>query len=356
MRIVHVNPFHYPFLGGIEHRIHYLSTRLSKRHEVMVLTGRLPGTSAEEEIDGYAVKRLDSSFLKIYNPPHIRTPGIREALEDLKPDVVDFHYRWARSYTNAVIGFEGPKVFTWHNSFGEGEGVVKTFSKWNDVLFARHIDRFAKIACVSQFVMKDLTLRGFPIEKLRAVPNGVEIPSASTKEKDFILFVGRLVKTKGLSYLLEAMTKFKTELVICGTGPEMERLKKRAKGLGISDRVRFMGSVTEEIKQEMLSTCKIFVLPSIWESYGIAAAEAMSYGKPVVATNVGGLPEVVGDAGLLVAPRDPSALAGATMRLLEDDDLRAETGRTARARAMTFTWEKAAEDMEGVYAQAIESA
>jgi len=356
MRIVQVNPFHYPYLGGIEHRVHHLSARLSRGNEVTVLTGRLPGTSAEEKIDGYEVKRLDSSYLRIYNPPHIRTSGIREALEDLKPDVVDFHYRWARSYTKAVLDFKAPKVFTWHNSFGEGEGVVKTFSKWNDMLFARHIGEFARIACVSRFVMEDLASRGFPREKLRTIPNGVEMPPNPTKEEDFVLFIGRLVETKGLPYLLEAMTKLNSDLVICGAGPEMERLKKRARGLGISVRVRFMGRVTEGVKQEMLSSCKVFVFPSIWESYGIAAAEAMSYGKPVVATNVGGLPEVVGDAGFLVAPRDPAAIAAATLRLLEDGALRAEIGRAARARAMTFTWEKAAEDMEKVYAEAIEAA
>ncbi|MDD1773860.1 MAG: hypothetical protein LUQ14_04475, partial [Methanomassiliicoccales archaeon] len=71
MRIVQVNPFHYPYLGGIEHRVHHLSARLSRGNEVTVLTGRLPGTSAEEKIDGYEVKRLDSSYLRIYNPPHI---------------------------------------------------------------------------------------------------------------------------------------------------------------------------------------------------------------------------------------------------------------------------------------------
>jgi glycosyltransferase involved in cell wall biosynthesis len=82
----------------------------------------------------------------------------------------------------------------------------------------------------------------------------------------------------------------------------------------------------------------------------------MSHGKPVVASNVGGLPEVVGEGGLLVAPRDPTALASAIARLLEDDVLRADIGRRARSRAMTFTWEKAAKDMEKVYAEAIESA
>ncbi|MGD0057226.1 MAG: glycosyltransferase family 4 protein [Methanomassiliicoccales archaeon] len=353
MRIVHVNPFYYPFLGGIEHRIHHLSTRLSRKHEVIILTGRLPGTSNEEDIDGYRVKRLDSSILKIYNPPHIRTRGIREALADLEPDVVDFHYRWARSYTKAVIGYKGPKVFTWHNSFGEGEGIVKTFSKWNDVLFSRHIDEFTRIVCVSRFVMNDLASHGFPENKLRAVSPGVEIPIASTKEEDFVLFIGRLVKTKGLRYLLDATVNIDAELVICGAGPEMEQLKKRSRSLGISHKVKFMGRVTEDVKHMMLSTCKIFVFPSIWESYGLAAAEAMSYGKPVVATNVGGLPEVIGGAGLLVDPRDPSALADATTRLLEDDALRSKIGMMARARALNFTWEKAADEMEEVYIEAI---
>ncbi len=313
----------------------------------------MPGTSSEEMIEGYKVKRLDSSILRVYNPPHIRTPGVLKALMDLEPDVVDFHYRWARSYTNAVLRFEGPKVFTWHNSFGEGEGIVKTLSRWNDTLFARHIGEFERVVCVSEFVKNDLASRGFPREKLIAVPNGVEVPQNPTREGDFILFIGRLVKTKGLSYLLEAMTRMNTRLVICGTGPELDRLKRKAKELGVSERTDFMGRVTEEVKQDKLASCRVFVFPSTWESYGIAAAEAMSYGKPVVATDVGGLPEVVGDAGLLVVPRNPSAIAAATTKLLEDEDLRAVMGKMARSRALTYTWEKAAEEMEKVYEQAI---
>lgn len=356
MRIVHVNPFHYPFLGGIEHRIHHISTRLARKHEVMVLTGRMPNTIPEERIDGYSVKRLDSSYIRIYNPPHVRTHGVLEELEKLEPDVVDFHYRWSRTYTKAVLAFKGPKIFTWHNTFGEGEGAIRMLSKLNDILFSRHIDRFTRIACVSEFVMKDLETRGFPADKLRTVPNGVEMPRILSKEGDFILFVGRLVKTKGLVYLLEAMTGIDAPLIVCGAGPEMERLVRKAAELNISNRVTFMGCVTEEVKQELLSTCKIFAFPSTWESYGIAAAEAMSYGKPVVASDVGGLPEVVGNGGLLIPPKNPNALTNAINGLLEDDRLRAELGVRACKLATAYTWDNVAERMERVYIEAVETA
>lgn len=349
MRIVHVNPFYYPFLGGIEHRIHHISRYLSERHEVLVLTSRLPNTTPEEEMDGYLVRRLDSFFLNLYNPPYVHTSGLRKALRELEPDVVDFHYRWAGSYTRAVAGHRGPKVLTWHNAFGEGEGSLGALSKLNDVIFSRQAKAFDMIVCVSDFVMRDLASRGFPMCKLSSVPNGVETVPHEGREEDFILFVGRLVKTKGLPYLIEAMRGVDSKLVVCGKGPERERLESLTKKLGLEGKIEFLGGVDEERKQMLLSRCKIFVFPSVWESYGIAAAEAMSHGKPVIATNVGGLPEVVGDCGLLVPPRDERSLRDSIRALLTDDDLRRGLGRRAQCLAETYTWRKAAEAMERAY-------
>lgn len=107
MRVVLLNPFHYPYMGGIEHRLHEVSCRLASKHEMIVLTSQLPGTPEEEERDGYRIVRLPSKFTDIYNPPFVTTPGVLEALEGLDPDVVDFHYRWAPSYNKAIKRYRG---------------------------------------------------------------------------------------------------------------------------------------------------------------------------------------------------------------------------------------------------------
>ena len=102
MKVVEVNAYHYPYMGGIEHRIHHISRRLGRKHQVTVLTSRLPGTEAAERMDNYDVVRLESRFVNLYNPPHVITKGILEALEELDPDVVDFHYRWSGTYNRAA--------------------------------------------------------------------------------------------------------------------------------------------------------------------------------------------------------------------------------------------------------------
>jgi glycosyltransferase involved in cell wall biosynthesis len=350
MRIVEVNPFHYPFLGGIEHRVHHISKRLAKKHEMIVLTSQLEGTSNEEVIDGYRVVRLPSRYIDIYNPPYVSTKGLMEALKGLEPDLVDFHYRWAPDYNKLAREWPGKKVFTFHNTFGEGVGLTRLPSLVNDQMLKRHLKRFPKVICVSEFVKKDLDSRGFDPSRTVAIPNGIEIPcTAPVKEEDFILFMGRLVNTKGLEFLIQAMRLIDCKLVICGGGPLQEKLQRQIKKNGLQGKIEMTGRVCEERKCELLSSCKLFVMPSIFESYGIAVAEAMSYGKAIVATNIGGLPEVVGDGGLLCRPKDSEDLAKLIRELLMNKELREEKSAKALKIASSYTWDAIAPRVEKIY-------
>jgi glycosyltransferase involved in cell wall biosynthesis len=350
MKIVEVNAFHYPFLGGIEHRIHHIAKRLAGKHEVIVLTGQLPDTDSVEEMGGYTVRRLPSKYTNIYNPPYIKTPGILKALEELQPDIVDFHYRWAPTYNKAAQKYSGKKVFTFHNTFGEGAGFTRIPSIANDYMWKSPLKKFQKIVCVSDFVRRDLAARGFKSELLITVPNGIDMPPETGRsEGDYILFVGRLVGTKGIPHLLRAMKSIDSKLVVCGGGPDLKKLEKMAARFGIADKVAFPGRVLEEEKLRLFSNCILFVLPSIYESYGIAAAEAMSYGKAVVASDVGGLPEVVGDGGVLARPRDPKDLAEKINTLLGDRETRMAMGKRAAELAKEYTWNRSASMVEAVY-------
>jgi len=351
MRVVEVNAYHYPYMGGIEHRIHHLSRRLGRKHQVTVLTSRLPGSPERERMENYDVVRLESTYVDLYNPPHVMTKGILEAIKELDPDVVDFHYRWSGTYNRAARGYQGTKAFTFHNTFGEGVGLLRPFSVINDSLWKRHLLKFKEIICVSEFVKNDLVSRGFPAEHLEVVPSCIEMPAPrDLTEGDYILFVGRLVATKGLPYLLEAMTKVDGRLVVCGDGPARASLERKAAKLGLEGKVTFEGRVSEERKADLFAGCKMLVMPSIFESLGLAAAEAMSYEKPVVASNSGGLPEVVGDGGMIVPSKDPAGLAQAIGTMLKDDRLRHELGKKAKRRAEQYSWDLAAEKIEKIYA------
>ncbi len=350
MRIVQVNAFHYPFMGGIEHRVHHIAKRLAEKHELIILTSQLSDTPASEIMNGYTVRRLPSKQINIYNPPYIKTPELLDELEKLQPDVVDFHYRWAPTYNKAARHYSGKKVFTYHNTYGEGVGLTKIPSIFNDFLWAKPLKNFQKVVCVSEFVRQDLIARGFSPNKLVTVPNGIDMPpEMAISDDNFILFVGRLVGTKGIPYLLKAMKTVDSKLIICGGGPDKDKLERLTGKLGLKNKVKFPGRVSEEEKLKLFSSCSLFVLPSIYESFGIAAAEAMSYGKPVIASNVGGLPEVVGDGGLLANPKDPDDLSKQITCLLNDPEKRKFMGNKAKELASGYTWDRSTELMENVY-------
>ena len=357
MRIVDVNPFFYPHKGGIEHRMNDECKLLAERgHDVTVLTGRLPGTSEEEEMSGYKVKRLESKFINIYNPPFISSKDVLKTLNELDADVVNYNYRWAPSYNKDLMRYEGKKIFTYHNMWGEGIGLQARMSEFNDKRFRKCLDTFDHIICVSDFVRNDLIRRGIDENMTTTIPSCLShFPERTYEEGDFILSLGRLVRTKGLDYLIKAMNNVDSKLIICGRGPDDKRLRKAIKKNGLEDRIEMKGWVSEEEKEELMGSCKFFVMPSLFESLGLAAVELMSYGRPIVCTDVNGLPDTVGDAGVIVRPKDPEGLANAMNSLLSSADERKHLGIAASAQASTYVWEKHIDKMEEVYKMVLES-
>ena len=170
------------------------------------------------------------------------------------------------------------------------------------------------------------------------------IDIASPKEKKrypSFLFVGRLVYYKGCDVLLKAFAKAKdAELVIVGSGALEEECHRLAENLGIQERVRFMGEVSEQELQRHMAECDVFVLPSVAksEAFGIVQIEAMAYGKPVINTNLpSGAPYVSihGETGLTVEPGNAEQLAEAMQWMAEHKEERFAMGRKARERMKT---------------------
>ena len=357
MKIVDVNPFFYPFEGGIEHRMHDTSRLLSQKgHDVTVLTSRLPNTEKEETVpDGYKVLRLDSKFINVYNPPFVTSKNILETIESLDPDIVNFNYRWAPSYTKDLKRYDGKKVFTYHNVWGEGTGIQGFFSMMNDNRFKKCLSTFDHIIAVSDFVRNDLISLGHAPGSVTTIQTGLsKFPDLDkSSEKDFILSLGRQVKTKGLKYLVEAMKDVDQKLIMCGKGPESARLSRQIKKLGLEDKVEMRGWVSNDEKEELMASCKLFVMPSLFESLGLAAIEMLSYGKPVVCTDVNGLPDTVREGGVIVPPKDPQALANAINRMLNNDDDRRKKGESAAARAQAYRWDDLIPKIEEVYLKVI---
>jgi glycosyltransferase involved in cell wall biosynthesis len=151
-----------------------------------------------------------------------------------------------------------------------------------------------------------------------------------------VLTIARLDKQKGHNFLLEAVRQLpEAVFVLAGSGPEGEALQAQARALAIADRVLFLGHRPDV--PDLLASCDLFVLPSLYEGFPLSILEAMAAGKAVVATAVGGVPEAVldGQTGLLVPPADPAALANAIRSLLSAPSLAAKMGAGGKARVQS---------------------
>jgi glycosyltransferase involved in cell wall biosynthesis len=363
MRILHLNPFYFPFAGGIERRIREVGQRHARRHDVHVLTAQLERTQADEDDHGIHVHRLASKFFlqRFYNPPLVSTDGLSEAIRAIDPDVIDFHSRWSPSYAKAYKRAKAGRTFTYHNTYGEGSGLLGALSHLNDRSTRPFIAQSDRIIAISRFLAEDLKAHHFPEDRIRLVPNGVDRDALQTiarpserADPNLIVAVGRVVRLKGFDLLVRALPHIDADvrLLVCGEGPERAALQRLAKRLGVADRVELPGWVPEPEKLGILADCLAYVQPSRFEAFGLAVLEAMAMGAPVVASRVGGLPEVVGDAGILVAPNDPQALAQAINRLHRDRAARARLASHTRERTSAFSWDRVSADLLNVYAEA----
>jgi len=169
-------------------------------------------------------------------------------------------------------------------------------------------------------------------------------------------YVGRLVAEKGVTVLLQSAKElvdagYSFRLKIIGDGPERSKLENMVNSLGLEGRVNFLGSLTGEHLTSELKAAAAVVMPSVWEeTAGLSAIEQMMRGGTVIASDIGGLGEVVGEAGLKFATGDVASLASCLRRLLDDPGLTKTLGGKARERARDlFSQERMVEEHLGLY-------
>jgi glycosyltransferase involved in cell wall biosynthesis len=202
-------------------------------------------------------------------------------------------------------------------------------------------------------------------DKLRVIYNGIDsdifCPSEAVARMDnrLLVVISRDTPVKGLSYLLEALAvlnrQYQLELVVVAKGTDNRTTQRLMDTLNIRRYVKIIDEIdtAELINQYRLAT--IVVVPSVYEGFGLPAAEAMACAAPVVSTTAGALPEVVGDAGILVPPADAGALVSAISSLITTPDVRQRLGEGGRRRIVhTFNWTNTAKQTLEVYAEAID--
>jgi glycosyltransferase involved in cell wall biosynthesis len=330
-------------VGGAERQVSDLAVMLSRTHEVCVcfLTGR-----QEIEVDSPHVQLMGLGIEKSLGSLLHGIEKFRRLVCDFKPDVVHSHMVHANIFAR-LMRFMAPfprLISSAHSTYEGGRLRMMAYAVTH------------KLADVTTNVSVE-AVQAF--EKQKAVPNGQMIvmyngvntdrflvnplqrretrDNAALNDSDMIiLVVGRLVPAKDYANLLDAfalVSKQYTDCIlwIAGGGPDEAYLKRYAEQLRLQDKVKFLG-VRHDVAA-LYNAADIYVLSSAWEGFGLVVAEAMASQKPVIATDAGGVSEVLGDCGFLVPVQDHVSLAAAIKKVLElTCEERNEIGAAARRR------------------------
>ena len=197
------------------------------------------------------------------------------------------------------------------------------------------LGRARRVIVPSRYLAQFALGWGLDAQRVVVVPNPA--PALVVEEADErhgLVFAGRLTRQKALHTALDALAQVPgAELLVIGDGPDRERLERHVTDLGLNGRVRFVGSVPRSEVLKAFASAEAMLLSSDWENFPHTAVEALALGTPLIATWVGGVPEIVSDGvnGLLVPPSSPDALAQALRRFLGSPELRARLAGAARS-------------------------
>lgn len=348
MRILQVYKDYYPpVVGGVEKHVAQLCNYFKQKYEVAVLVCNRGLFTRVENRDGVRVIKA-GELGRIQSAP--LPPTFPLWLRRIKADILHYHApNPTCEFSYMVARPRGKVVVTYHSDIVRQQFLLKVYGPFLRKFLAR---ADAVMPTSPIYVETSPFLREIR-HKCTVVPLGIDTDMFDSVGKQmeseihrirglfgprFILFVGKLRYYKGLQFLIEAMPQVDAPLVIIGSGPMERHLKSLADTYRVSEKVHFVGELTERDLAVFYHACTLFVLPSVFrsEAYGLVQIEAHACGKPVVSTRLGTGVEFVnmdGKTGLVVPPADSKALARAINELLNDAGRRERMGEFARKRA-----------------------
>lgn len=285
----------------------------------------------------------------------------------LQPDLLHALHLTSYGFLAALSGARPLLVSVWGTDILEAPR-LSPFHAWLTRFALAHADR---VTATGLHLATETARYLPPGRPVTVVPYGADLSLLQPRERPqrnpvVLGTAARLSPEKGIVYLIQAFVRLRrcfgegVRLRIAGDttpepgGPERRRLERLARELGIAEATEFLGWIEPERLPAFLQELDIFVLPSIFEGFGVAAVEASAMALPVVASDVHGIPDVVrpGRTGLLVPPRDSTALAAALAMLVADAGMRHALGRAGREYvAERYDWQRNTRQMEAIYEQ-----
>jgi glycosyltransferase involved in cell wall biosynthesis len=357
--------------NGVSMHINRITKHLSQRDDIELHLITI-GNEKKQLRKGNLIIHIIKKIAKLPESLLIfQTMSLKHKIIEINPDIV--HAQGTHppySTAAALVRNKYPTILTVHGIVAKELKFRRGISFIFGVILPKPNERYVLskvpdiVVCSPQ--MKGL-VRNMTNTKIYVIPNGIDfedirnIQPHKLIEHPSILYVGRLSKVKGIDVLLNAIPIIRKKIpnlriYIAGSGPEGDNLKKRVKELNIEENVKFLGFISEDEKYAYYKSADVCVFPSVYEPFGIVLLEAMACGKPIVASNVGGIPFVVEDekTGLLFESGNVEDFAEKLITLLKDKELRDKMGEAGRERAKEFTWDGIAEQTVDLYKLVIE--
>jgi glycosyltransferase involved in cell wall biosynthesis len=351
-----------------------LSLRQSKKHKITVFTwNKNARTSLEYVNNNFKIRRLKGQnlALKPFFAEYPFIPNLDEIIKKEAPDVIHAHsHLFPTSFYSIKIAKKLgiPSVISVHGLMAERETItnllqyiyLRSVSSW---IFKKS----TTIVCETRNQSDQISRLGSSNERVRIVPTPVDTiffkPCPILEKNNLIVWTGHFVPEKGLKYLIEAAKKVvrtnrNVKFLLIGTGPQRPKLVKMIKNLHLGNNVFLIGPVEKRQIARFLAEASIFVFPSLSEGMPKSVLEAMSTGKPVIASNIPGMSETIkeDENGILVPPRNSEKLANVILKLLGDEKLRENLGRNARKTVLKrFTWGRILGLYNAVYEEAVKT-
>ena len=364
IKVVMLGPYLYE-MGGVTMHIKKITKYLSFREDIEMHLITIGNKNEKTKIGNLNIHMIKKSLPYPFSIPSL-VLFLKHKIIEVNPDIVHAQGSFAPySTAAALVRNKYPTLLTMHGilakelKFHKGINFIFILfiHKPNERYVVSKISNIIAVSLHVKNVISDMTQ-----SQIYVIQNGIDfedihnVQPHKSIEYPSILFVGGLSKVKGIDTLLNAVPIIRKKILnlcvyIAGSGPEENKLKELVKELNIEENVNFLGYISENEKYSYYKSADVCVFPSRYEPFGIVLLEAMACGKPVVASNVGGIPFVVeeGKTGLLFESGNVEDLADKIMTILKNEELREKMGEAGRERAKEFTWDKIAERTVEVY-------
>lgn len=378
MKVVQVCPLYYPYIGGVETHVCEISKRLANMGiDVRIYTtdpsGKLPKRQTFNGIEIFRFRSFSHRHIYFFSTE------LHSALKKLKTDdVIHVHaYPNFPALAAALAKHinNKPLVFTPH--YGgyffrtTGTSIIRSFAKtyYNSIIGKFIFAQADAVVALSKFE-EELLHSKFKLkkEKIWHIANGVDIERFKEIKRNTyskaLIYVGRMEKYKGLAFLLKTFLKIQkffpdSQLIFVGKGPYKKDLISMVNNSGLQKSVKFYQDLPENRLLDIYFSSRIFVLPSQFEAVPIALIEAMASGLPVIATSVGGIPEIIqsGRNGFLLNyPPDEKLLFDYLFHLLSNDEYCQKIGDEARKYVFSnFSWDDTTKHIYKLYKDTIKN-